>query len=105
MELGARHINVGGFVYYSSGFVLITLAILLTKCNNKLHKSRTVSANVEKKGVASSSSPRWLAIWFYRGLKQKLEHRLVTHFRTQLSQQTWRASAFATSNEVYQQNS
>lgn len=105
MELGALHVNVGGLLYYSSGFVLITQAILLTKCNNEPHKSRTLSANAEKKGVASSSSLRWLAIWFYRGFKQKLEQGLVTRFRAQLSQQTRRTSAFATSNEVYQQNS
>lgn len=97
--------NVGGLLYYSSVFVLITQPILLTKCNNQPHKSRTLSANAEKRGVASISSLRRLAIWFYRGLKQKLEQRPVTHFRAQLSQQTWRASAFTTSNEVYQQNS
>lgn len=61
---------------------------------------------LKKRGVASISiSLHWLAIWFYRGLEQKLEQRLVTHFKAQLSQQTRRASAFTTSNKVYQQNS
>lgn len=104
-ELRARQFNVGGMRYYSSVFVLITQPILLTKCNNKPHKSRTLSANAEKRGVASISSRPWLAIWLYRGLKQKLGQRLVTHFRARLSQQTRRASALTTSNEVYQLNS